>query len=126
MNKLLHQIKQVLILLIAVQVMNVSIDVVEFRPLLPQVLSEVNESNSVTEFFAETILGKKATFPENRLSAEKAHHPQQKSSHITVSLPPIAMSVDDGFQQDLTLLSNFSVAVLAFVPREITPRPPRI
>ena len=114
-----------MILLIAIQVMNVSIDVVEFRPLLPQVLSEVNESNSVTEFLAETIMGKKATFPENRLSAEKAHHPQQKTSHISVSLPPSAVVVENAVQKDAIPVKDFSVAALACVPREITPPPPK-
>ncbi len=56
---------KLLVAIVAIQIINLSIDAVEFQPIASTVVIEdFNYLNSMTEYVSEIILGKKDAFPE--------------------------------------------------------------
>jgi hypothetical protein len=71
-------------LLIALQVLNLSTDAINFQPMQTSNLTEFNDLNTITEYVTEVVLGYKNFFPE---SASPDHQKQnQAQKHITIKL----------------------------------------
>ena len=80
---------QLLIALVAIQIINLSIDAVEFQPIAATiVIEDFNYFNSLTEFVAEVVMGNKDAFPE--FQKESSSSKSQIVKHLSVKL----------FQQD--------------------------
>ncbi len=73
--------------LIALQILNLSIDTQNFQPPEPRnTLSYFNEMNSVVEFVTEKLITKRDTFPENK--KQNKNGPQvHKHTTITTFFP---------------------------------------
>jgi len=80
---------QLLIALVGIQIINLSIDAVEFQPIAATiVIEDFNYFNSLTEFVAEVVMGNKDAFPE--FQRESSSSKSQIVKHLSVKL----------FQQD--------------------------
>ncbi len=122
-----HIITQLLIALIAIQIINLSIDSVDFEPIPSSIVSlgDFNYLNSLTEYVAESILGHKDAFPE--FQKESTSSKCQMSKHLSLKLSEIA-----SFKMSV----NFSrLSICYIVPleekyhysyfNEINPPPPK-
>ena len=62
-----------LIAIIALQIINLSIDAVDFQPIVSTIsIADFNYLNSMTEYISEIILGKKDAFPEYQKESSSA------------------------------------------------------
>ena len=76
---------QLLVALIAIQIINLSIDAVEFQPIAATiVIEDFNYFNSMTEFVAEAIMGNKDAFPE--FQKESSSSKTQIIKHLSFKL----------------------------------------
>ena len=56
---------QLLVAIVAMQIINLSIDAVEFQPIATTVtIEDFNYFNSITEYVSEIVMGNKDAFPE--------------------------------------------------------------
>ena len=117
---------QLLVALIAIQIINLSIDAVEFQPIAANiVIEDFNYFNSMTEFVAEVVMGNKDAFPE--FQKESSSSKSQIIKHLSVKL----------FQQDdFTLRTQYFTKSASFIVplteeyqfrffKEINPPPPK-
>ena len=115
-----------LVAIIAIQVINLSIDAVEFQPIASTVtINDFNYFNSVTEYIAEIVMGNKDAFPE--FQKESSSSKSQIIKHLSIKL----------FQQDQFICTErFTQESTAFVVplteeyhyhyfKEINPPPPK-
>ena len=76
---------QLLIALVAIQIINLSIDAVEFQPIAATiVIEDFNYFNSLTEFVAEVVMGNKDAFPE--FQKESSSSKTQIIKHLSIKL----------------------------------------
>lgn len=80
---ILHIIQKAIILLLALQILNLSTNSIDFQPIRTSNLSEFNDLNMITEFVAEILLGHTNAFPE---FAKKEEKQTQLQKHITIKL----------------------------------------
>ena len=83
-KRVLHTISRLFLLIMALQIMNVSIDAIDFKPFESNlVLTEFNDQNTITEYVAETLLGYKNLFPDSKTKSQKQ---TQQQKHICIKL----------------------------------------
>jgi hypothetical protein len=83
-KRVLHTISRLFLLIMALQIMNVSIDAIDFKPFESNlVLTEFNDQNTITEYVAEILLGYKNLFPESKTKVQKQ---TQQQKHICIKL----------------------------------------
>lgn len=117
---------QLLVAIIAIQVINLSIDAVEFQPMSNTVVIEdFNYFNSITEYVAEIVMGNKDAFPE--FQKESSSSKSQIVKHLSLKL----------FQQDnFVCKTTYDVENTSFIVpltedykfrffKEINPPPPK-
>jgi len=76
---------KIFIALMALQIINLSIDAVEFQPLEAAItIGDFNYLNSMTEYVSEVIMGMKDAFPE--FQKESASSKSQIVKHIAIKL----------------------------------------
>ncbi|WP_078832870.1 hypothetical protein [Sediminibacterium ginsengisoli] len=110
----------------ALQILNLSTDAINFQPMgtSSATVVEYNDLNTLVEYFAEVVLGKKNAFPENLQHEEKQ---SQVQKHITIKLFNQSTLVDNSVQY--TVSARYSTPVddnkTVRFAREITPPPPK-
>lgn len=67
----------------ALQILNLSTDAIDFRPIATTNLSEFNDLNTITEYMMEVVLGHSNLFPE---SSQKEQKQAQLQKHLDVKL----------------------------------------
>lgn len=115
-----------LIVLIAIQIINLSIDGVDFQPMASKVvIADFNYLNSLTEYVSEIVLGHKDAFPE--FQKESSSSKSQIIKHLSLKL----------FQhENLVNKTSYPVKGTSFIVpltedykfcyfREINPPPPK-
>jgi len=121
-----HITTKLFIALIAVQIINLSIDAVEFQPIATIVtIGDFNYLNSITEYVSEIIMGNKDAFPE--FQKESASSKSQIVKHISLKLftaqnflpNPAFKEISNAFIVPL----NEQYSYLYF--KEINPPPPK-
>ncbi len=117
---------QLLVAIVAMQIINLSIDAVEFQPIATTVtIEDFNYFNSITEYVSEIVMGNKDAFPE--FQKESSSSKTQIIKHLSIKL----------FQQEgFTCRIPYTVKNEAFIVpltedykyrffREINPPPPK-
>lgn len=87
MSKAKIYIEKFIVLILALQILNLSIDQQSFHPEQPRfTLCYINEMNSVVELITEKLITKRDTFPEDK--NQNTSSPQvHKSSQISIFFP---------------------------------------
>jgi len=76
---------KIFIALMAIQIINLSIDAVEFQPIASTVtIGDFNYLNSMTEYVTEVVMGMKDAFPE--FQKESSSSKSQIVKHIAIKL----------------------------------------
>ena len=109
----------------AFQILNQSIDIIEFTPISSvNSIADFNDINSGTEYFSEIIFGFKDLFPE--FQKKKDNKQSQTAKHITIKLlQPSILLVP---QKACSVVIQFAYPTdeehsFLFL-KDITPRPP--
>lgn len=118
---------QLLVALIAIQIINLSIDAVDFQPIASTVVIEdFNYFNSITEFVAEVMLGNKDAFPE--FQKETTASKSQIIKHLSLKI--FGNSLDET-NANITICKAPFIVLLkekyeyAYL-NEINPPPPKL
>lgn len=82
-RKILHITRYLFLWVMALQILNLSIDSIDFQPMESTNLSEFNDLNTITEYFAEVVLGYTNMFPE---SSQKQQKQAQLQKHLDIKL----------------------------------------
>lgn len=118
---------KILIAVIAIQIINLSIDGVDFQPMAARVVIEdFNYLNSMTEYVSEIILGKKDAFPE--FQKESSSSKSQIIKYLSLKIPGKPL---EGLSNNFTICkSSFIVPLKEKYEysyfNEINPPPPRL
>lgn len=124
-QRAIHIIRAVFLWGMAFQVLNLSIDSIDFNPFLSQNISGFNDLNSITEYISEVVLGHVNSFPE---SAQKTDSKSQNIKHVDIK---IYQSAEHSFvldnQYGILLLYSFPLdeTYSYLFAKEITPPPPK-
>jgi|YelNatPaOPRAMG01_1025707.scaffolds.fasta_scaffold00020_101 hypothetical protein len=125
-NRIKDFATKLLLLLVALQVLNFSMDTIDFHPHKHRnTISDFNYLNSVVEYFDEIILGNKDAFPEySKHNAKES----QNIKHFDVKIcqqVPFKLIPDHYIIQD-TPYNNKSEFYSLMVIKEIIPPPPKV
>ncbi len=108
----------------AIQVLNLSTDAIDFHPMQSVDITEFNDLNTVTEYFAEVVLGHKNAFPESKEKKEKSASLQK---NISVKLydpsPALCVTLRPIVNTDFCIPANDNNT--HWLSREINPPPPK-
>jgi hypothetical protein len=116
-----------LIALIAIQIINLSIDGVDFQPMASRVVIEdFNYLNSMTEYVSEIILGKKDAFPEFQKESSSSKSQIIKYLSLKIAGKPL-----EGLSNKYTLCTSSFIIPLKekyeySYFNEINPPPPKL
>lgn len=125
-NRIKDFATKLLLLLVALQVLNFSMDTIDFHPHKHRnTISDFNYLNSVVEYFDEIILGNKDAFPEySKHNAKES----QNIKHFDVKIcqqAPLELVPNHYVIQD-TPYNNKSEFYSLMVIKEIIPPPPKV
>lgn len=120
-----HIILRLLLALMAFQIINLSIDAIEFTPIKARYsIGEFNYLNSMTEYVGEVLLGHKDLFPE---FLKKSSKESQNIKHIDFKVYQPSRS--NFIEQQYTEVRSFSFPLdesYSFLfSKEINPPPPK-
>ncbi|MBY0479807.1 MAG: hypothetical protein K2Q21_00525 [Chitinophagaceae bacterium] len=79
----LHIVSRSFILLLALQILNLSVNSIDFKPFETTNLTEFNDINTITEYVSEIVLGHTNAFPE---FAKKTQKQSQLQKHLTIKM----------------------------------------
>jgi len=127
MKTLLFYSRQLLVFFMALQILNMSLDSMQFTAISrPNEVGTFNELNTVIEYVAEIVLGHTNAFPEyNNSKSSSKDYPVQKQ----IDLKIFAFETYSILQQKANPSSDFFVPLTekytsAFC-KEINPPPPK-
>ncbi len=114
------------LLLMALQILNLGIDAIDFQPIASaNTIGDFNYINSMTEYFAEVVMGNKDAFPEYERGS--ASSKPQIIKHFSLQLyQPVSLSITGesvSYKAPVPLLLNEKYKYLFF--KEINPPPPK-
>ena len=114
-----------LVLLLAIQILNLSVNSIDFKPFGSTNLSEFNDINTIAEFVSEIVLGKVNSFPE---FANKTQKQSQLQKHISLKLINDNFKVETEYclTSDVELNILFNDQYLYEYFQEINPPPPKV
>jgi len=115
-----------ILLLLAVQIFNQSMDAIQFHPFKhPDTISDFNYLNSMVEYITEIIMDHKDAFPEY---LKKSSRGSQNVKHIDIKLcqspsePAITKHFDDVTSFGFPLYNSY----FYLFSKEINPPPPKV
>jgi len=112
--------------MLAIQILNVSIDAIDFKPFQSNlVLSEFNDQNSITEFITEQVLGYKNLFPESCSKSQKQNS-LQKHACIKLINGDLPIALQENTASLSVYTSSETKSYLYMFLQEINPPPPKI
>lgn len=127
-NKLISKITNIasraIVLVLAIQILNLSINSIDFKPFKTNCLTEFNDINTIAEFVSEIIMGKINSFPE---FANKTQKQSQLQKHVSLKLindqkfdePELQLAKNEQFEIVLKDLYLYEYL------QEINPPPPK-
>ncbi len=83
-SSILHIIQRVFIFLLAIQILNLSTNAIDFQPFPSTNLNEFNDLNTIVEYVAEIVLDYKNAFPESE--QEPSSSKAQFEKHVNFKL----------------------------------------
>lgn len=123
-RKVLHIINQAFVLFLALQILNLSINSIDFQPFQTTNLTEFNDINTITEYVSEIVLGHTNAFPE---FARKEEKQSQLQKHIDFKmLNPGNVFVSINFVKAPLLFTSLRKEPYSYqFFKEINPPPPK-
>ena len=120
-----HIVSRSLLLVIALQIFNLSVNGIDFKPLYTSNFTEFNDINSITEYISEIVLGHFNAFPEY---AKKTQKQSQLQKHISIKIiNEVNCYQPTCFEQTRTqYLSPLKDSELDEYNLEINPPPPKV
>ena len=123
--KIKYITSRALVLLLAIQILNLSVNSIDFKPIETTNLTEFNDINTIAEFVSEIMLGKVNSFPE---FANKTQKQSQLQKHLSFK---IINDQENNELEPITLVpEQFGPALkypyLYEYFQEINPPPPKI
>jgi hypothetical protein len=118
---------KLLILVVAVQILNLGVDAIDFTPkMLSNAINEFNYINSMSEYISEVVAGNEDAFPEYQNN--KANSSSQIIKHSTIKLvqpftPNIKVKEVQVVAQSFAFSLNETYSYQFFT--EIVPPPPK-
>jgi hypothetical protein len=124
-SKILHIASRALVLILAIQFLNLSVNSIDFKPIETINLTEFNDINTIAEFVSEIMLGKVNAFPE---CSNKTQKQSQLQKHISIKIINDQKIIEPEFLmiakvQFCTALKN---KYLYEYFQEINPPPPKV
>jgi len=121
-----HIILRCFVFLMALQVLNLSIDAVEFHPFISaKTVGNFNYMNSMMEYFSEIVMGHQNAFPEYD---QKSTNGSQNIKHIDMKIyKPVDLSFTIIHQHQPVVSYNFPLdeSYSYLFAKEINPPPPK-
>jgi hypothetical protein len=123
--KILHIASRALVLLLAIQILNLSINSIDFKPIETTNLTEFNDINTLAEFVSEIVLGHINAFPEFEKKTQKQ---SQLQKHISIKIINDYFVVEPNlfFKDNIQLDTNIMDKYLYEYFQEINPPPPKV
>lgn len=113
----------------ALQILNQSIDAIEFHPILVSNTSHntFNDINSATEYISEVVLGHKDAFPETTHKLPKQKTTQSlKHTSIKIYEPkPLNFTLEQQFVTVVSVAFPLDEKYCFLFSKDITPPPPK-
>lgn len=124
-SKILHITSRALVLILAIQILNLSVNSIDFKPIETTNLTEFNDINTIAEFVSEIMLGKVNTFPEY---SNKTQKQSQLQKHISLKLINDVTIVEPHFYLKTNIELGISIRdkYLYEYYQEINPPPPKV
>lgn len=113
-----------MLLILAIQILNLSVNSIDFKPFETGNLTEFNDINTIAEFVSEIVLGNVNSFPEFSTKTQKQ---SQLQKHISLKI----INDQSSIKVELPLLNSigFSTGIkekyLYEFFQEINPPPPK-
>lgn len=121
-----HIITKGLIALIAIQIINLSVDAVDFQPTTNIVyIGDFNYFNSLTEYIAETVLGNKDAFPEFQKESSSSKSQIVKHFSLKIFSATIAIATPAFVQTSNSFIVPLTEQYSYLYMNEINPPPPK-
>ncbi len=110
--------------MLALQVLNLSINAIDFKPAHSSHMEEFNDLNTFSEYFTEVVLGYKNAFPE---SVKKEQKQSQLQKHISIKLinPSVMVYITRENANAISFRFPEDENDTRFFSREINPPPPK-
>jgi hypothetical protein len=123
-NKIKYIASRALVLLLAIQILNLSMNSIDFKPIETTNLTEFNDINTIAEFVSEIMLGKVNSFPE---FATKTQKQSQLQKHISIKIINDITTVEPEFYVNTftDLDTSIKDKYLYEYFQEINPPPPK-
>ena len=123
-KKIIHIIRNSFLLLLALQVLNLSIDSIDFKPVHSSNIEEFNDLNTFSEYFAEVVLGHTNAFPE---AVKKEQKQSQLQKHLTIKLinPSVMGDLGNAYTDIISNRFPADENHWLFYAPEINPPPPK-
>ena len=123
-NKIKYIASRALVLLLAIQILNLIMNSIDFKPIETTNLTEFNDINTIAEFVSEIMLGKVNSFPE---FATKTQKQSQLQKHISIKIINDITTVEPEFYVNTftDLDTSIKDKYLYEYFQEINPPPPK-
>lgn len=124
-KKVIHIIRFVFLWVIALQILNLSTDSIDFHPMATASISEFNDLNSITEYISEIVLDHVNAFPENE---QRTNNKTQSIKHIDIKIykpTDLALNLNTNYQMLVSYIFPSDETDSYLFSKEITPPPPK-
>lgn len=127
MRKIVRKISiHFLIAIIAIQILNLSIDAVEFQPIETVItINDFNYFNSMTEYITEIIIGDKDAFPEFQKESSSSKSQIVKHLSIKLSHQDTNSNIPSFTQESNAFIVPLGEDYKSCFLKEINPPPPK-
>jgi hypothetical protein len=118
------------LLILAIQILNLSIDAVDFHPVYANnstANTNFNNINSATEYISEVVLGYTNTFPEtaHKLPKQKTTHSLKHTTIKVYEPKPLNFSIEEQFITIVSFAFPLDEKYSFLFSKDITPPPPK-
>ncbi|MFC4232399.1 hypothetical protein ACFOW1_10885 [Parasediminibacterium paludis] len=124
-----HIISKYLLFILAIQILNISVDAIDFHPIYnphSTANSDFNDINSAVEYISEIVLGYKDAFPEIQKQGEQKNTQSIKHNVIKIYEPkPFHFSVDQQFITVVSFVYPLDEKYSFLFSKDVTPPPPK-
>lgn len=117
------------LLIIAFQILNQSIDAIDFQPICTaNSIADFNDINSATEYISEIVLGNKDAFPEYQTQSSSHRKAVQSLKHVNIKLfqPQTPCCIPHQFIEVVTFAYPLDERYSFLFSKDITPPPPKV
>jgi hypothetical protein len=124
-----HITTKCLLLILAIQILNLSVDAIDFHPFYSAnstANTDFNDINSEAEYISEIVLGYKDAFPEMQKQGEQKNTQSIKHTVIKIYEPkPLCFNIEQRFITVVSFSFPLDEKYSFLFSKDITPPPPK-